>query len=61
MFGFGNADLAEMLGLAAPPAPLMDNGRYYCPACKQLLPGDGRKVCKRRGCTAGPAARGVKR
>lgn len=53
----GNADLAEMLGLAeAAPA---DRCRT-CPACNQPYR-SGRWECRYADCSRGPAARGVSR
>jgi hypothetical protein len=50
----GNADLAEVLGLA--------DVAYLpvCPVCGKPLRA-GNRLCRARDCLAGPAARGVKR
>lgn len=57
----GNADLLAILGLGDSPA----RERPLCPSCSKPLPdpitNGGRKPCQRRGCPAGPVARGVKR
>jgi hypothetical protein len=55
----GNADLLDVLGLAAakekPKPYIVINGRTYCATCRQRAQPDG--ICRRATCTAGGAHR----
>jgi hypothetical protein len=53
----GYGDLLAMLGLVDDPEPVIIDGRACCPTCEQPLPGDGRRLCRRPTCPAGPKSR----